>query len=496
MRPSITRTTPDTIDHLAQQAPDALAVIDEDRPISRARLRRELDCMAAALHSLGVAQGTHVALACEHGYVHWLLVLACERLGAVSDAVLDPRREDWATLHQRAGLLLSTFSPPPMACRHQLIDQPWLDHLLGRLDLPALPVLASDPGAPARVARTSGTTGTSLRLLLSRADVAQRVRNWAQLLGLDSQSRYLLTLQPSAATACYQAAACMQAGAVLVFAPAARAWQSLARHGITHTACLPGMLAQWLAELPPGFARPAALRLLCGGAAVSPALRGQALARLATSFEDVYASNEAGLIATGQSASGDAAGRLWPGVQVQVVDGQHNELPAGHTGRIRVRAPGMAQGYLDAPQADAAHFHQGWFYPGDVGVMPRPGQLRVTGRESEVMNLGGLKVSPEEIEARLSLPGVPAHELAVCALPGEAGIDEVWVALCGEAARQQDQVVQALAQLCNDYAWVTFRVVQLPSVNPQAPGKLSRRALRESIAALRTDLRQAAAPGS
>ena len=72
----------------------------------------------------------------------------------------------------------------------------------------------------------------------------------------------------------------------------------------------------------------------------------------------------------------------------------------------------------------------------------------------------------------------------------------MWVALCGEAARQQDQVVQALAQLCNDYAWVTFRVVQLPSVNPQAPGKLSRRALRESIAALRTDLRQAAAPGS
>jgi hypothetical protein len=68
MRPSITRTTPDTIDHLAQQAPDALAVIDEDRPISRARLRRELDCMAAALHSLGVAQGTHVALACEHGW--------------------------------------------------------------------------------------------------------------------------------------------------------------------------------------------------------------------------------------------------------------------------------------------------------------------------------------------------------------------------------------------------------------------------------------------
>ncbi len=486
--------TPDTIEHLALQDPDAPAVIDEDRLLTRARLRRELDCMAAALHSLGVVEGSRVALACEHGYVHWLLVLACERLGAVSDAVLDPRREDWATLHQRADLLLTTLRPPPMACGYQLIDQAWLDHLMGRLDLPALPMLAHNPDAPARVARTSGTTGNSLRMLLSRAQVAQRVLSWSRLLGLDGQSRYLLTLQPSAATACYQAAACMQAGAVLVFAPAAQAWRAIARHGVTHTACLPGMLAQWLAELPAGHARPAALRLVCGGATVSPALRAQALARLATSFEDIYASNEAGMIATGQSAADGAPGALWPGVQAQVVDAQGNELPAGHTGRVRVRTSAMASAYLDAPAASAAHFAGGWFYPGDVGTMPQAGWLRVTGRESDVMNLGGLKVLPEEIEARLCVPGVPAHELAVCALPDALGVEEVWVALCGEAARQQDKVVQALAAVCRDYAWVTFRVVQVPAVNPQAPGKLSRRALRGMIAALQPAVQQTA-PG-
>lgn len=476
--------TPDHIEQLALQDPAAPAVIDEDRLISRAQLRRELDCMAAALYDLGVVEGTRVALACEHGYVHWLLVLACERLGAVSDAVLDPRREDWAALHQRADLLLSTFRPPPMACRHQVINQAWLDHLLGRLDLPALPPLSHNPDAPARVARTSGTTGNSLRLLLSRGDVAQRVRNWSTLLGLDSQSRYLLTLQPSAATACYQAAACMQAGAVLVFAPATQAWQAIARHRVTHTACLPGMLAQWLAGLPAGFEKPPALRVVCGGAAVSASLREQALARLATSFEDLYASNEAGLIATGLSAAEGAAGSLWPGVKVQVVDDQGHELSAGQTGRIRVRTSGMAQGYLDAPAASAAHFQDGWFYPGDVGAMAQPGRLRVTGRESDVMNLGGIKVSPEEIEARLCVPGIHAHELAVCALPDALGVDEVWVALCGDAARQQDRVVQALGAVCGDYPWVSFRVVQVPAVNPQAPGKLSRRALRDMIAAL------------
>lgn len=476
--------TPDHIDQLALQEPAATAVIDEDRLISRAQLRRELDCMAAALHSLGVAEGTRVALACEHGYVHWLMVLGCERLGAVSDAVLDPRREDWATLHQRADLFLATFTPPPMTCRHQRIDQAWLDHLLGRLDLPALPALASNPDAPARVARTSGTTGASLRMLLSRADVAQRVGNWARLLALDSQSRYLLAMQPSASTACYQAAACVQSGAVLVFAPAAQAWAALARHGITHTACLPGQLAQWLAALPAGFARPQTLHILCGGAAVTAALREQALARLATSFEDFYASNEAGLISTGQSTTSQGAGALWAGVQVQIVDEQGVELPAGRGGAIRMRTPGMVSSYLDAPQASAAHFQHGWFYPGDVGVMPQAGQLRITGRESDVMNLGGIKVSPEELEARLCVPGVPAHELAVCALPDALGVDEVWVALCGQAALQQDRVVQALAALCADYPWVSFRVVQVPAVNPQAPGKLSRRALRDMIAAL------------
>lgn len=480
--------TPDTIDRLARQDPQALAVIDDDRPITRAQLRRELACMTAALQDLGVAEGSRVALACDHAYVHWLLVLACERLGAVSDAVLAPAREDWTTLHERADLFVATFTPPPMACPHRKIDQPWLDHLLARLDLPAPPALRGGDEAPARVARTSGTTGAGLRLLLTRGDYAQRVDNWHQWLALPAGSRYLLGMPPAASTACFQAAACIQAQAVLVFPPAEQGWRAIARHGVTHATCLPGLAAQWIAELPADHIRATSLRLLCGGAPVTPALRALALQRLATSFDDFYASNEAGLIATGQSAGEDAGARLRDGVQAQVVDAHDAPLPAGQTGRIRLRAAGMARGYLEAPEATAAHFRGGWFYPGDVGTMPQAHLLRVTGRESEVMNLGGLKVSPEDIEARLRLPGVPAHELAVCALPGELGLDDVGVALCGEAARRQGEVVQALTAVCRDYPWTSFRVVCLPAINPDAPAKLSRLRLRELIAAQQAGL--------
>lgn len=479
--------TPEHIERNALQAPDALAVIDGDRQISRSQLHHELACISHALHELGVGPGTRVALACEHAYVHWLLVLACERLGAVSDAIQEPLREAWASLHHRADLVATTFAPPAHAARHLRIDQAWLDGLLTRGHATALPWPAHNPDAPARVSRTSGTTGNSLRVLLSRADVAQRIHNWQMLLGLQAGSRYLMASQPSASSACHLAAACMQVGAVLVLPLPGEGWQAIVRHEVTHTVSMPGRLSQWLAALPDDFVRPASLRVLCGGARVSAALRQQTLQRLATSFEDVYASNEAGLIAIGQSAAPGAAAMLWPGVQVEVVDEHHTPLPSGAQGRIRVRAPGMAQGYLDSPAATAAHFRDGWFYPGDLGTLAAPLQLRVTGRDSEVLNLGGIKVSPEQIEERLCLPGIPAHELAVCALPEtEAqGADQVWVALCGSAAAQQARVLQALAVVCRDYPGVSFCVIELPVINPQAPGKLSRRLLRELVSAAR-----------
>ncbi len=479
--------TPDAIDRITAQDAHALAVIDGGRHISRARLRRELACMTAALQDLGVSAGTRVAVACEHAYVHWLVLLACERLGAVSDAVLDPRVEDWTRLHARADLFLATFRPPAMRCHHHLIDQAWLDHLFSRLDLPRVPPLPHDPARPVRVAHTAAITGAPLRLLLTRSDFAHRAGDWGRLLRLDAGSRFLLTFQPSASSAGCQAAACMQAGAVLVFAPPARAWQAIAAHGVTHTVALPGMVGQWLAELPPGFARPASLRMLCTGAPVSPPLRALALQRLATSLQDLYASNEAGILATGEALYGGGAATLLPGVRAQVVDDTDRPVPAAQAGRLRVHTACMAHSYQDAPAASAAHFRDGWFYPGDRATLDGD-TLRNIGRESEVMNLGGLKVSPECLEARLCVPGIPADELAVCSLPDAAGHEVVWVALCATAAARQTLVIEAVVQLAGDYPWVSFHVIRLPALPPKSLQSESRQALRDLVAAQRDAL--------
>lgn len=476
------QTTADFIAHHAQMQPGALAVLDHGRPVTRMQLRRDLVRACAVLQALGASAGTRVALICQNAYQHWLLVLACEQLGAVSDALPGVQHEAWDTLHQRADLLVATVPVPAVpACAAHVLPSGWLEQASGS-EWPEHPSTPLPASAPARVARSSGTTGMPRRLLLTRQDLDRRINNWLDLMQLHADSRCLLSMQITASTACYQAHACARAGAVLVLAPPVSAWQAIAQYSVTHLFCLPGLLNQWLVTLPVAWQKPAALHVFCGGAGLSPVLRQQALARLAAAVTEVYASNEAGVTASTAGAQG-AGMRLRPGSEAQIVDEQQRLLPAGQTGRIRLRTPSMAQGYLDGNDSQP-HFRDGWFYPGDIGTMPDPQHLCVAGRASDLMNLGGVKLLPEAIEARLVSDQVPAHELAVCSLPNGMGLEEVWVALSGQAAANQRTVLQALRPVCQEFWWVKFHVVQLDSVNPQAPAKLSRRALRATLVGL------------
>ncbi len=474
--------TPDYIALHAQQQPDAVAVIDHGKVISRARLHREMLCVSAALRTLGVQPGSRVLLVCAHNYLHWLLRLACECLGAVSDAVLDPAHEPWPLLHERADLLLSTLpAPQGLRCRYQAITQAWLDALFAVGELPAIAWPSMPGDAPALVARTSGTTGQPRRMRLSYNALAHRIEAWCHLFELEQQSRCLLTLQTTAATALYQAAACMRMGAIVVFAAPGDVMQTVSRQGITHIACLPGALAHWLTQMPSDFQRPPQLHLVCMGAYTSAALRELALRRLVTRFDDVYACNEAGHIAAGLSANADGIGVVRPGIEVEIVGPEGTPEPFGCIGQIRLRSPSLAAGYLDDADATALHFKNGWYDSGDLGTMIGPGHLTVLGRTHDLLNLGGIKVAPHIIEARLVGPDVPAHELAICSLPNGFGIDEVWVAVCGTAAENRSAVIDALTRISPQYWWVTFRVIRLPQVHPLPPAKLSRATLRTAV---------------
>jgi hypothetical protein len=98
---------------------------------------------------------------------------------------------------------------------------------------------------------------------------------------------------------------------------------------------------------------------------------------------------------------------LATGPEIGIMNDAGALLPAGATGEIVLRGPNVTRGYASPPEANAKAFAQGWFRTGDQGLLDAEGYLFLTGRLKEIINRGGEKVSPREVdEALLEHPAV------------------------------------------------------------------------------------------
>jgi acyl-CoA synthetase (AMP-forming)/AMP-acid ligase II len=90
------------------------------------------------------------------------------------------------------------------------------------------------------------------------------------------------------------------------------------------------------------------------------------------------------------------------GPELAVIDNHGDVLPPGAVGEVVIRGANVTSGYENNPEANAAAFVNGWFRTGDQGSLDKAGYLRLNGRLKEIINRGGEKVSPLEVEAVLS----------------------------------------------------------------------------------------------
>ncbi|RUY75060.1 AMP-dependent synthetase, partial [Mesorhizobium sp. M7A.F.Ca.CA.001.09.2.1] len=174
----------------------------------------------------------------------------------------------------------------------------------------------------------------------------------------------------------------------------------------------------------------------------------------------------------GQRKPGSVGASAGPEVAVMAPDGRL--LDAGETGEIVIRGPNVTTGYEKNPDANATAFAHGWFHTGDQGVLDGDGYLRVTGRLKEIINRGGEKISPLEVDDVLMDHPAVAQVVTFAMPHGKLG-EEVAAAVVlreGISATEGDIRTYAATRLA-DFK-VPRKILILDEIPKGATGKLQR----------------------
>jgi long-chain acyl-CoA synthetase len=194
----------------------------------------------------------------------------------------------------------------------------------------------------------------------------------------------------------------------------------------------------------------------------------------------LYGSTETGFLAANLDADPVATfasvGRPIGEVDVEILDDEGAPAPTGEVGEVTVASPAMTSGYAELPDVNADAFAGGRFQTGDLGRLDAEGRLTITGRKKLLIEVGGYKVDPIEVQDVVEAHPMVA-EAVVLGVPGKApGEEVVKVALVPSAdVRERDVVDFCRERLAN---YKVPQLIELRDEIPKSPlGKVLRKYL-------------------
>jgi acyl-CoA synthetase (AMP-forming)/AMP-acid ligase II len=219
-------------------------------------------------------------------------------------------------------------------------------------------------------------------------------------------------------------------------------------------------------------------------AALAPALMAQMEERFGVPVLEAYGMTEA----SHQMASNPlppeprVAGSVGKGtgVGIAILDERGNLLETGATGEVAIRGANVIEAYENNPQANAESFTDGWFRTGDLGSLDAGGYLRLLGRIKELINRGGEKIAPREIDEVLE--SHPSVKEAVCfGVPHPTWGEEVAAAVVvRDSVTENELIAHCRMHLAAFKVPRTIRIVD--SIPRTATGKVQRRQVAEQLA--------------
>jgi 2,3-dihydroxybenzoate-AMP ligase len=503
---------------------DDVAIVDGGARLSYRDLARAADRLAAHLHALGIAPGDRVLVQLPNGTAFVVLLFALCRLGALPVLAMPAHREH--EIGHLAGFSEAVAYAVPAELRgfdHLALARsvqarhPGLAHVLvtgagaagpgpDAIDLDALlaadPPSAAlppgpDPGDIALFLLSGGTTGLPKLIPRTHDDYAYNLRASAEVCGLDRDSAYLVALPigHNFPLACPGMLGTLAAGGRVVLAPSgdpATAFPLIAREGVTHTALVPALAIRWLDDAAGRAAADlSSLRVVqVGGARLAPEHARRVRPELGATLQQVFGMAE-GLLNHTRLDDPDEVlvatqGRpLSPGDEIRVVDPLGRPVAAGEPGGLETRGPYTLRGYWRAPHHNARAFTPDGFYrTGDVVRLRPDGNLVVDGREKDLINRGGEKISAEEVEDLiLSHPAVAS--VAAVAMPDRV-LGERTAAYAVLRPGADLDLAGLVAHLRGRHV-AAFKLPERLEVVPDLPltsvGKVDKAALRTDVAA-------------
>ena len=414
---------------LAASPADQTAIVlpEQNLKITYGSLREQVTSVAEALSAFGIRRGDRVGMALPNGLPTIVAFLAASEAGTA--APLNPayREEEFR------------FYLEDTSAKVLLLPPTGADDARKAAAACNVPVLAVDLDADGRVTvagvgrtpydapgvddvalilHTSGSTGRPKRVPLSHANLSISSHNVAGTYDLSSSdvSLCVMPLFHVHGLVASTLATLATGGTVVVpskFSPLSF-WRIARDTGATWYSAVPTIHQLLLARAEKGSRPPGAEKLRfirsCSAALAPPVMHGLEEAFGAPVLEAYGMTEAAHQMASNPLPPRDRKpGSVGPGtnVGISIRDASGNALPAGERGEVCISGPNVVKGYENNPEANATAFFGEWFRTGDQGMLDEQGYLSLTGRLKEMINRGGEKISPLEIdEVLLTHPAI------------------------------------------------------------------------------------------
>ena len=471
--------------------------------VSYDQLQQQVASVSASLRQVGLGRGDRIAMALPNGLETIVCFLAASTVGTAAPLnpayTVDEFKFYLEDTGARALIVPPSHSEEARAAAANKI--PIIEANIngeGQVQLSSAQPVGPprnpeypEPEDTALILHTSGTTSRPKRVPLSHANLMTSARNVAETYQLSTEdvSLCVMPLFHVHGLVASTFGTLFTGGTVVVpprFNPLSF-WTDVREHRVTWYSAVPTIHQVLIARIKAG-ARPAGaehLRFIRScSAALPPKMMAEGEEKFGAPMLEAYGMTEAahqmasnplppGIRKPGSVGSGTA-------VSIAILNKAGDLLPAGATGEVSIKGQNVFGGYEGNPEANASSFSNGWFRTGDQGYLDSEGYLTLVGRIKELINRGGEKISPREIDEVLLAH--PAVAEAVCfGTEDRVYGEEVAAAVVLSASATEAELISHCRSSLADFKCPKVIYI-LEAIPRTATGKIQRRNVAAEIA--------------